>query len=151
MSITIHKQLSGVAAVRSPSSADSPASARGHPRGSSAPGTPTEASRDHPAREIGPMIQSALAVDDSKAPAPSEQAVEQANALSESVLRSSRRSVEFDRDAGSGRIVMTIREDDNGEITERQIPPDEFIRVVRKLEALAQGEAPAGGFVDFKA
>lgn len=76
-------------------------------------------------------------------------AVEQANALAESALRATNRSVTFARDDGSGRMTITIREEVDGEEVSRQIPPNHFLKVVERLRQLQEsGDAPRGALID---
>ena len=76
------------------------------------------------------------------------QAVEQANSTAESAFRDTQRSVTFDVDKGTGRVVIRIREAIGGETTERQIPPDDFMQMVKKLSTLNEGSASSVGLVD---
>jgi len=72
-------------------------------------------------------------------------AVEQANTVSEAVLRAKNRSIEFAFDDRSGRVTMTIREELNGQEVTRQIPPDEFLSMVDRLKGYSEGdELPPG-------
>lgn len=73
-------------------------------------------------------------------------AVEQANALAESALRATNRSIMFEKDDTSGRVKITIREEVNGEEVTRQIPPSQFLKVVERLRQLnTDGAEPPRG------
>lgn len=72
-------------------------------------------------------------------------AVEQANALAETALRATNRSVMFEQDDTSGRVKITIKEEVDGEEVTRQIPPSQFLKVVERLRALQDGETPPRG------
>jgi hypothetical protein len=74
-------------------------------------------------------------------PALMTRAVEQANAVSETALRATNRSVNFQFDDRSGRVTMTITEERNGEEVTRQIPPDDFLDMVDRLQGYSEGDA----------
>jgi uncharacterized FlaG/YvyC family protein len=78
-------------------------------------------------------------------PAIVPRAVEQANALAETVMRSENRSVEFRFREDTNRITMTITEEVNGEEVVRQIPPKQFIDLVEKLQSLAESASGPRG------
>jgi uncharacterized FlaG/YvyC family protein len=78
-------------------------------------------------------------------PAQMTRAVEQANAVTETVMRAKNRSIEFGLDQRSGRVTMTIKEERNGEEVTRQIPPDEFLAMVDRLEGYGDAEELPSG------
>ena len=67
-------------------------------------------------------------------------AVEQANSVAEVALRAKNRTVAFQYDDRSGRVTMTITEEQNGEEVTRQIPPDDFLDMVERLKGYSEGE-----------
>ena len=78
-------------------------------------------------------------------PALMTRAVEQANTAAEAALRATNRSVNFQYDDRSGRVKMTITEERNGKEVTRQIPPDDFLDMVDRLQGYADGsELPRG-------
>ena len=82
-------------------------------------------------------------------PAIVPRAVEQANALAETVMNSGQRSVEFSFRENTNRITMTITEEVNGEEVVKQIPPKQFIDLVEKLQRLADSqESPRGALLN---
>jgi uncharacterized FlaG/YvyC family protein len=81
-------------------------------------------------------------------PATLTRAVEDANALAETVLRSGSRSVQFGRDEQSGLVVIKIREQRDGEVVERQIPEPDFVRLVHRLRQAAEGGSASGALID---
>ena len=85
-------------------------------------------------------------------PAQVSRAVEQANDAAESLFRASNRSVEFGFHHDSGRITITIREEQNGEEVVREIPPRKFLQVAEQLQNLSvEGEQYRGAFVSLDA
>ena len=81
-------------------------------------------------------------------PAIVPRAVEQANALAETVMRSQNRSVEFSFRENTNRITMTITEEVNGEEVVRQIPPKQFMDLVEKLQSLVESkDGPRGALL----
>ena len=85
-------------------------------------------------------------------PAIIPRAVEQANSLAETAMRAQQRSVEFSYRENSDRVVMTIREERNGEEIVREIPPKQFFELVDKLQTLAETkETPRGTLVSIDA
>ena len=85
-------------------------------------------------------------------PAQVSRAVEQANDAAESLFREGHRSIEFGFHRDSGRITITIREEQNGEEVVREIPPRKFLQVAENLQSLAaQGEEYRGTLVSLDA
>ena len=85
-------------------------------------------------------------------PAIIPRAVEQANSLAETAMRAQQRSVEFSYRENSDRVVMTIREERNGEEIVREIPPQQFFELVDKLQTLAETkDTPRGTLVSIDA
>ena len=81
-------------------------------------------------------------------PAIVPRAVEQANALAETVMNSGQRSVEFSFRENTSRVTMTITEEVNGKQVVKQIPPKQFIDLVEKLQQLADSQdRPRGTLV----
>ena len=79
-------------------------------------------------------------------------AVEQANDVAESLFRANHRSVEFGFHHDSGRVTITIREEQNGEEVVREIPPRKFLQVAEQLQSMAShGESYRGTLVSLDA
>jgi hypothetical protein len=85
-------------------------------------------------------------------PAIIPRAVKQANSLAETALRSQQRSVEFTYREESDRVVMTIREEVDGEEVVREIPPQQFLELIDKLQNLSDTkETPRGTLLSIDA
>ena len=86
---------------------------------------------------IGPRQEAALpailAPANSAAPPPDVPKVEQASAQIESYVRSSGRDLQFRVDDESGRVVVSVRDSETGELI-RQIPNEEVLRIAKALE-----------------
>jgi uncharacterized FlaG/YvyC family protein len=67
-----------------------------------------------------------------------KRAVKEANELVKSQLSVRKSSVEFGLHKPSGRITITIRENLNGAVIEREIPPKAFLKLYERLKE-AQG------------
>lgn len=155
MALNVNQALVGQA-VRSPAIGESLANQRGSP-----PKKGVEAVGD--VESVSQASASAVAADAAGAPSSTLQAklaesaeavdlnkaVEQANALAESALRATNRSIQFARDEGSGRMTITIREEVDGEEVSRQIPPNHFLKVVERLKQINEGLfTPRGALID---
>jgi uncharacterized FlaG/YvyC family protein len=75
-------------------------------------------------------------------------AVEDANAVAESIFRATNRKVTFGRDENSGRVVIKVREERGEEVEVRQIPPQQFLRLLERLRTAREGGSLSGAFVD---
>ena len=139
--------------VRTSAAGESPSGARGQSKDSAAPVSKTEAPKgEDVANKLGTMGPEngfeALAIAQSD-PVQVTRAVEQANAVSESVFRARDRSVAFGYDEVSGRVTMTITEEINGKEVIHQIPPNDFLRMVERLKGYSDGDAsPRGALID---
>ncbi len=149
MAINVNLAFAGQG-VRSASVGESLNKARGGPERVSPPASETEL-----ANASAPRIEAPAS--DPQAPAKVEppsldKAIEAANAIAESNLRATNRSVTFSKDDRSGRIQITIREKGvNGEEVLRQIPPSSFFKMVERLSSLNEnGEAHRGALLDIE-
>ena len=152
MAINVNQAFSGQR-IRAPAAADSLASQRANSQGEvQASAGPTELPQSgRPGETIQGRIEEAVAAAmDPKEPEGLDRAIEEANSLAEATMRATNRSVTFGRDEPTGRVVITIREEKNGEEISRQIPPAAFLKLVERLREAREGEAPAGGLIDFK-
>ncbi len=75
-------------------------------------------------------------------------AVEDANAVAESIFRATNRKVTFGRDEKSGRVVIKVREERGEEVEVRQIPPQSLLRLLERLRDAREGGSLSGAFVD---
>lgn len=153
MAINVNQALAGQP-LRVPAAGESLAQQRSAPRvASAAPVAPAESSADArkaaEATEGVPQSGLSAALARKAEQVDLTRAVEQANAIAESALRATNRSVRFDKDDSSGRVTITIKEEVDGEEVTRQIPPSHFLRVVERLRQIAdEGEAiPRGAFI----
>lgn len=67
------------------------------------------------------------------APQPSAADIEQASARIEKYVQSSGRNLQFRVDADSGRVVVSVRDAETGELI-RQIPNEAALRIAKSLE-----------------
>jgi len=142
MAINIYQAYSGQP-IRSSTVGESPAR-RGQASGSIAPVSEIEVPKAEsaantlgaPSPESGLEAVALASVD----PTLMTRAIEQANAISETALRAKNRSIEFGFDDRSGRVTMTITEELNGREVTHQIPPDEFLSMVDRLQGYNEGE-----------
>jgi len=151
--MTVHQLVSGQSAVR-PLSPDALA-ARASSRKSNASAETELARASEPgARATSSDVAEVEASGATAVESPElDRAVEEANQLAESSLRATNRSVTFGRHEGSGRITITIHEEVNGEVVERQVPPESVLKLVERIKALGEGDpqAPAGAIIETKA
>ncbi len=73
------------------------------------------------------------AVSEPAAPQPSPADVEQASAQIEKYVQSAGRNLQFRVDADSGRVVVSVRDAETGELI-RQIPNEAALRIAKSLE-----------------
>ena len=148
MSFNITNTLSG-RQIQTTSRIDAAHGASGRTRGSSSSAVATDLVQKR--AEPGAVETPGSALETQPVP-PVEnaliQAVDQANSTAETAFRGSQRSVSFNVDEGTGRVVIRIREVNGGKTTERQIPPDDFMQMVKKLSTLNEGSANSVGLVD---
>ena len=85
---------------------------------------PRVATRPEPA--VAPTLAAAI-------PAPSSASLERASAQIESYVRSSGRDLQFRVDDESGRVVVSVRDSETGELI-RQIPNEEVLRIAHAIE-----------------
>jgi flagellar protein FlaG len=86
--------------------------------------TPRVAARPEPA--VAPTLPV-------EAPAVSSANLERASAQIESYVRSSGRDLQFRVDDESGRVVVSVRDSETGELI-RQIPNEEVLRIAQAIE-----------------
>lgn len=86
--------------------------------------TPRVAARPQPA--VLPTLPAAE-------PAISSASLERASAQIESYVRSSGRDLQFRVDDESGRVVVSVRDSETGELI-RQIPNEELLRIAQAIE-----------------
>lgn len=140
--------------IRTPAAGESLANQRGSPqKAASAPVAEAESSVEarKAAEPTEGQSESGLSVALSREAEQVDltRAVEQANALAESALRATNRSIMFEKDDTSGRVKITIKEEVNGEEVTRQIPPSQFLKVVERLRQLSDDGAqpPRGALI----
>lgn len=107
-------------------------------------GTIPVASVERAPRQAAAAAASELEPARTAAPAPaaapaSARDLEAATAQIERFVRSSGRSLQFRVDDDSGRVVVSVRDADTGELI-RQIPSEAALRIARALD---RGEVPA--------
>lgn len=141
--------------IRTPAAGESLANQRGSPqKAASAPVAEADASVEvkQAAEPTEGTPESGLSVALSRETEQVDltRAVQQANALAESALRATNRSIMFEKDDTSGRVKITIKEEVNGEEVTRQIPPSQFLKVVERLRQLNDGggQAPRGALIN---
>jgi len=142
--------------LRSSVAGEAPTSHKAASRGASAPVGDTETSK---AAAVADVVGTVAPDNVFEALAASEvdegmviRAIEQANIVAESALRATNRSIEFGVHDRSGRITITIREEINGHEITREIPPEEFLRVVETLKDLGDDvEQVRGALIDLDA
>lgn len=147
MAINFYQAYAGQP-IRSSTVGESPAR-RSPSNGETAPVSEVEISKEqsvaHTLGAAGPESGLEAVARTSVDPAQLTRAVEQANAVTETVMRAKNRSIEFGLDQRSGRVTMTIIEEQNGKEVTRQIPPDEFLAMVDRLKGYSEGdELPTG-------
>lgn len=145
MAINVNSVLAGQTA-RTPALHEALATQRARPeRDVAVPSTET----DLPEGPAGAAARSSDELQPAAQPMVLDKAVEEANALAESTLRATNRSVAFNRHESSGRTVISISEEVNGETVTREIPPNQFLKLVDKLRDLVNSnEPPRGALVD---
>lgn len=148
MGIDVVSRLGGGQATRPPGSEQG--AARGNPRNTTAPSTLPDLVEAHQAA-------AATGATPAERPHPTDEAslmkaVEEANSLAGAAFSQRDRSVSFSRDEDSGRLVMTIRDKENGEETTRQLPPEAFLQMLERLrEARGEGDSRSPSLVELDA
>jgi uncharacterized FlaG/YvyC family protein len=72
-----------------------------------------------------------------------KRAVKEANELASAEFKAHQSSIEFGVYKPSGRITITIREDLNGAVIEREIPPKAFLKLYERLKEAKEGLGPS--------
>jgi uncharacterized FlaG/YvyC family protein len=135
---------------------EAPSTKRASLRAEAKPVAPVEQSAAEASAEVNGAVAPANSFEALAAseidPAQVSRAVEQANDVAESLFRAGRRSVEFGIHQDSGRVTITIREEQNGEEVVREIPPRKFLQMAEQLQSLAaEGEKYRGTLVSLDA
>ena len=79
------------------------------------------------------QVQSQPAAPVRAAPAVEVKKIESVTRQIDSYLRSINRSLQFQVDQGTGQMIVTLRDDETGEVI-RQIPGEEALRIAQRIE-----------------